>query len=45
MADHDAHKRTVQKLTKQIRNAPDPKVREQASAQLSKAWKNYNRQK
>lgn len=45
MSDHDAHTRTVQKLQNQIRNSPDPAVREQASEQLASAWTNYNRQK
>lgn len=45
MADHDANTRTVKKLQNQIRNSPDPVVRERASEQLATTWKNYNRQK
>lgn len=45
MADHDAHVRKVNRLTNQIRNSPDPAVREQASEQLAEAWTDYNRQR
>lgn len=45
MADHDAHVRVVKRLTNQIRNAPDPETRDQASETLDKAWTTYNRTK
>jgi hypothetical protein len=45
MSDHDAHVRKVNRLTDQIRNSPDPDVRDQASDQLASAWTDYNRQK
>jgi oligoendopeptidase F len=42
MSDHDAHVRQVQRLTNQIRNSPDPEVRERASEQLAEKWETYN---